>query len=146
MKDNKVKISNILGSLIPDFIENDTTAGEESLFKQFLTQYYNFEEREYGTTDIAENIAFNKKISTLSKMETVRAQTIPAVGTTVPSEQIRVNGEVFAYDNLINVNHTPSQQTDSPMSFFLKEILEAISMTKLARTYFGLFFILLIRP
>ena len=106
MKDNKVKISNILGSLIPDFIENDTTAGEESLFKQFLTQYYEFEEREYGTTDIAENIAFNKKISTLSKMETVRAQTIPAAGTTVPSEQIRVNGEVFAYDNLINVNHT----------------------------------------
>ena len=106
MKDNKVKISNILGSLIPDFIENDTTAGEESLFKQFLTQYYEFEEREYGTTDIAENIAFNKKISTLSKMETVRAQTIPAAGTIVPSEQIRVNGEVFAYDNLINVNHT----------------------------------------
>ena len=106
MKDNKVKISNILGSLIPDFIENDTTAGEESLFKQFLTQYYEFEEREYGTTDIAENIAFNKKISTLSKMETVRAQTIPAAGTIVPSEQIRVNGEVFSYDNLINVNHT----------------------------------------
>ena len=111
MKDNKVKISNILGSLIPDFIENDTTAGEESLFKQFLTQYYNFEEREYGTTDIAENIAFNKKISTLSKMETVRAQTIPALGTTVPSEQVRLapiwpetDSEVFAYDNTITIN------------------------------------------
>jgi len=111
MKDNKVKISNILGSLIPDFIENDTTAGEESLFKQFLTQYYTFEEREYGTTDIAENIAFNKKISTLSEMETVRSQIIPAAGTIVPSKQVRLapiwpetDSEVFAYDNTITVN------------------------------------------
>ena len=53
MLDNsKVKISNILSSLIPDFIESDNPK-----FKEFLEQYYIFEEREYGTTNIADNLS-----------------------------------------------------------------------------------------
>ena len=35
MSDKKIKISNILGSQIPDFIQADNP-----LFKEFLTQYY----------------------------------------------------------------------------------------------------------
>ena len=35
MPDKKVKIANILGSLIPDFIQADNP-----LFKEFLSQYY----------------------------------------------------------------------------------------------------------
>ena len=35
MSDKKVKIANILGSQIPDFIQADNP-----LFKEFLTQYY----------------------------------------------------------------------------------------------------------
>ena len=45
MPDKKVKIANILGSQIPDFIQADNP-----LFKEFLTQYYEAEEHEYGTT------------------------------------------------------------------------------------------------
>ena len=52
MSDKKVKISNILGSQIPDFIQADNP-----LFKEFLTQYYESEEREYGTTYLADHIA-----------------------------------------------------------------------------------------
>ena len=107
MSDNKVKISNILSSLIPDFIETDNALpGEDSLFKQFLNQYYEFEEREYGTTNLADNIASNKNISTLTKMEIVRAQTIPVPNTTTPPDVIVLTSDVFAYDKVINVNHT----------------------------------------
>ena len=45
MSDKKVKISNILGSQIPDFIQADNP-----LFIEFLNQYYESEEREYGST------------------------------------------------------------------------------------------------
>ena len=86
MADNKVKISNILGSLLPDFIESDhSLPGEDSLFKQFLNQYYAFEEHQYGPTDLGENVGSIKDISTLSEIETVRRQTIPIPGTSVPA-------------------------------------------------------------
>ena len=51
MSDKKVKISNILGSQIPDFIQADNP-----LFKEFLSQYYESEEREYGSTYLSDNI------------------------------------------------------------------------------------------
>ena len=66
MSDKKVKISNILGSQIPDFIQADNP-----LFKEFLTQYYESEEREYGTTYLADHISSLKKISTVSDISLV---------------------------------------------------------------------------
>ena len=69
MSDKKVKISNILGSQIPEFIQADNP-----LFKEFLTQYYAFEEHEYGTTYLADNIASLKKISTVSGVSLVEKQ------------------------------------------------------------------------
>ena len=52
MSDKKVKISNILESQVPDFIQADNP-----LFIEFLTQYYESEEHEYGTTYLADHIA-----------------------------------------------------------------------------------------
>tara|TARA_R100000008_G_scaffold86370_1_gene79149 strand:+ start:2735 stop:16369 length:13635 start_codon:yes stop_codon:yes gene_type:complete len=113
MPDNKVKISNILNSLIPDFIGQ-----ENPLFKEFLEQYYISEERDYGATNLADNLAEYKKISYLSEIETVRAQTIPAPGTSVPPQVVVVAPyvtlpdesvvpyTVFAFDEVIYTNHT----------------------------------------
>ena len=66
MSDKKVKIANILGSQIPDFIQADNP-----LFKEFLTQYYESEEHEYGTTYLAEHISSLKKIPTVSDISLV---------------------------------------------------------------------------
>ncbi len=101
MPDKKVKISNILNSQIPDFILDDG-----SLFKEFLEQYYASEEHEYGTTYLADNLESIKKISTLSDIATVEAQTVPAPGSTVPSSPVVVAAEAYAYDDVIYVNQT----------------------------------------
>ena len=79
MLDKKVKISNILGSQIPDFIQADNP-----LFIEFLTQYYESEEREYGTTYLSDHISSLKKISTVSDISLVEKQTVPA-----PTAQIQ---------------------------------------------------------
>ena len=102
MLDNtKVKISNILSSLIPDFIEADNPK-----FKEFLEQYYIFEEREYGTTDIADDLSEYKNIAKLSEIETVRSQTIPTPGTLVPPQVVALTANVLSFDDTINVTHT----------------------------------------
>ena len=67
LDNNKVKISNILSSLIPDFIEVDNPK-----FKEFLEQYYIFEEREYGTTNIADNLSEYKNITTFLRASETR--------------------------------------------------------------------------
>ena len=72
MSDKKVKISNILGSQIPDFIQADNP-----LFKEFLTQYYESEEREYGTTYLADHIASLKKIPTVADISLVENKQFP---------------------------------------------------------------------
>ena len=100
MPDNKVKISNILNSLIPDFIGQ-----ENPLFKEFLEQYYISEERDYGATNLADNLAEYKKISYLSEIETVRAQTINLETTGIPEAPIVVTAPVFAYDQKIYTIH-----------------------------------------
>ncbi len=96
MSDKKVKISNILGSQIPDFIQVDNP-----LFKEFLTQYYASEEREYGTTYLADNIASLKKISTVSDISLVEKQTIPAPSSTTPE-----SNDIVAKENLYIVLDT----------------------------------------
>jgi len=101
MSDKKVKISNILGSQIPDFIQADNP-----LFKEFLSQYYESEEREYGTTYLAEHISSFKKISTVADVSLVEKQTIPVPNTKLPSSPVVLSSVVFAYDNVIDVNQT----------------------------------------
>ena len=100
MQDKKVKISNILGSLIPEFVHVDNP-----LFKDFLKQYYTVEEREYGSTNLADNLAEYKNISTLADIETVRAQTINLETTGIPEAPIVVTAPVFAYDQKIYTIH-----------------------------------------
>ena len=100
MQDKKVKISNILGSLIPEFVHVDNP-----LFKDFLKQYYAAEEREYGSTNLADNVAEYKNISTLAEIETVRAQTVNLPNTSSPESPIFVTTPVFAYDKKIYTIH-----------------------------------------
>ena len=64
MSDSKVKISNILESQLPEFILDDNP-----LFKEFLEQYYLSQEHEYGTVDLAENIANLKNIESFAKLK-----------------------------------------------------------------------------
>ena len=101
MSDKKVKISNILGSQIPDFIQADNP-----LFKEFLTQYYESEEHEYGATYLAEHISTLKKISTVSDISLVEKQTINAPNSTAPESPVTTSDLIFAYDDTINVNQT----------------------------------------
>ena len=101
MSDKKVKIANILGSQIPDFIQADNP-----LFKEFLTQYYESEEHEYGTTYLAEHISSLKKISTVSEISLVEKQTVNVPNGTAPESPVIISSLVYAYDDVINVNQT----------------------------------------
>ena len=101
MSDKKVKISNILGSQIPDFIQADNP-----LFKEFLTQYYESEEHEYGTTYLAEHISSLKKIPTVSDISLVEKQTVNAPNAATPESPVILSSLVYAYDDVINVNQT----------------------------------------
>ena len=101
MSDKKIKISNILGSQIPDFIQADNP-----LFKEFLTQYYELEEREYGTTYISDHISSLKNISTISDISLVEKQTVPAPNSLNPESPVTLTSLIYAYDGVINVNQT----------------------------------------
>tara|TARA_S200000501_G_scaffold377668_1_gene436867 strand:+ start:1825 stop:12261 length:10437 start_codon:yes stop_codon:yes gene_type:complete len=101
MSDKKVKISNILGSQIPDFIQADNP-----LFIEFLTQYYESEEREYGSTYLSDNISSLKKISTVADISLVEKQTVPAPNSTNPESPVVLASSTYAYDDVINVNQT----------------------------------------
>jgi hypothetical protein len=71
MEKNKVKISNILDSQIPNFIKEDNP-----LFKEFLLQYFISEERKYGSIYLSENISSYKNISTYSDINFLLSPTI----------------------------------------------------------------------
>ena len=101
MSDKKVKISNILGSQIPDFIQADNP-----LFKEFLTQYYESEEREYGTTYLSDHISSLKKIATVSDISLVEKQLINAPNSLTPESPVSLSSKIYAYDSVINVNQT----------------------------------------
>ena len=101
MSDKKVKIANILGSQIPDFIQADNP-----LFKEFLSQYYESEEREYGTTYLADHISSLKKISTVADISLVEKQTVNAPNTAVPESPVILSSLIYAYDDVISVNQT----------------------------------------
>ena len=97
----KVKISNILGSQIPDFIQADNP-----LFIEFLNQYYESEEREYGSTYLSDRISSLKKISTAADISLVEKQTVNAPNSTTPESPITLSEDLYAYDDIINVNKT----------------------------------------
>ena len=101
MSDKKVKISNILGSQIPDFIQADNP-----LFIEFLNQYYESEEREYGSTYLSDHISSLKKISTVADISLVEKQTVPAPNSTNPESPVVLASLTYAYDDVINVNQT----------------------------------------
>ena len=101
MSDKKVKISNILGSQIPDFIQADNP-----LFKEFLTQYYESEEHEYGTTYLSDHISSLKKISTVADISLVEKQTVNAPNTATPESPVILSSLIYAYDDVISVNQT----------------------------------------
>ena len=90
MSDKKVKISNILGSQIPDFIQADNP-----LFKEFLTQYYESEEREYGTTYLADHISSLKKISTVADISLVEKQTVNAPNSATPESPVLISSFLY---------------------------------------------------
>ena len=99
MSDKKVKISNILGSQIPDFIKSDNP-----LFKEFLTQYYESQEREYGSIYLSDNIASFKNIETVSNISLVEKQTVNEPGSLTPAEPVILSSLTYAYDDEITVN------------------------------------------
>ncbi len=99
MPDKKVKISNILGSQIPDFIQADNP-----LFKEFLTQYYESEEREYGATYLSDNIPSFKKISTVSDVSLIEKQVTPAPNSISPEKPVLLQSLIYAYDDEITVD------------------------------------------
>ena len=99
MSDKKVKISNILGSQIPDFIQADNP-----LFKEFLSQYYESEEREYGSTYLSDHISSLKKISTVADISLVEKQTVPAPNSTNPESPVVLASLTYAFDDEITVN------------------------------------------
>ena len=99
MSDKKVKISNILGSQIPDFIKSDNP-----LFKEFLTQYYESQEREYGSIYLSDNIASFKNIETISNISLVEKQTVNEPGSLTPAAPVILSSLTYAYDDEITVN------------------------------------------
>ena len=88
MADKKVKISNILESQIPEFIQ-----AESPLFKEFLEQYYISEEHEYGTTDLADHIGDLKHVESFSRL-------------TYASVPVTLTEEILNLDDTINVTST----------------------------------------
>ena len=99
MSDKKVKISNILGSQIPDFIQ-----AENPLFKEFFNQYYESQEREYGTTYISDNIPSFKNITTVSGISLAEKQTVNEPGSSTPAAPAILESLIYAYDDEITVD------------------------------------------
>ena len=89
MSDKKVKISNILESQIPDFIQS-----ESPLFKDFLEQYYISEEREYGNVNLSDRIASLKNIGQFKDLN--------YTGIAVTTAE-----SIFNLDDTINVSLNP---------------------------------------
>ena len=106
MTTKKVQISNILASLLPDFIESDN-----SKFKEFLEQYYISEEHHYGTTYLADNLNEFKNISTLVDVSKAEEQTLAPPNALLPTKPIILAVNALAYDSKIYLAHTNTSVT-----------------------------------
>ena len=101
MATKKVQISDILASLIPDFIEFDNPK-----FKEFLEQYYISEEHTYGTTYLADNLNEFKNISNLVDVSLAEEQTLPPPNALYPTKPIILALNTLAYDSKIYLVHS----------------------------------------
>ena len=117
MAEKKIKISNILGSQLPEFIKE-----ENPLFSEFLEQYYISEEREYGSTYLADNLDKLKDVTTYSRI-------------TYAATPATVTDDVLNFDDEIEVSSTAG----FPSSYGLLKIdNEIITYTaKTATTFTG---------
>ena len=106
MTTKKVQISNILASLLPDFIESDNPK-----FKEFLEQYYISEEHHYGTTYLADNLNEFKNISTLVDVSKAEEQTLAPPNALLPTKPIILAVNALAYDSKIYLAHTNTSVT-----------------------------------
>ena len=97
MADKKVKISDILDNLIPEFVRT-----ENPLFTEFLKSYYVSEEREYGSTYLVDHITSFKNISSFADL--IIGAINPATGQ--PFVPITLSEEILDFDETINVNTT----------------------------------------
>ena len=115
MTTKKVQISDILASLIPDFIEFDNTK-----FTEFLEQYYISEEHTYGSTYLADNLNEFKRISNLVDVSKAEEQTLPPPNALYPTKPIILALNTLAYDSKIYLAHsnttvTPAQTLTIPV-------------------------------
>ena len=83
----RVKISHVIEGQIPEFLNQ-----ESPLLKQFLFQYYQSQEHQSGSLDLANNIAEYRKITAFNNETLVPATVLTA--------------EIFGADRVINVNST----------------------------------------
>ncbi len=118
MTHKKVQISDILGNLIPNFIEADNPK-----FRDFLDQYYVSEEHTYGTTYLADNLNDFKNITTLNEVSKVEEQILPPPESLYPTKPIIVAVDTLAYDSTIYLCHsdttvTPAQALTIPVEGF----------------------------
>jgi len=97
MADKKVKIGNILDNLLPEFITTDN-----SLFVDFLKQYYISEERDYGSIYLIDNLANLKNVESFAEL--LIGALNPATGQ--PFLPITLSESVLHLDETIEVNTT----------------------------------------
>ena len=83
----RVKISHVIESQIPEFLNQ-----ESPLFEQFLTQYYESQEHQSGVTDLANNLPEYRKIGAFN------------YETLVPGTALMAS--CFAGDTTLNVAST----------------------------------------
>ncbi len=84
---NKVKISQLIESQIPSFLNQ-----ESPLFREFLEQYYISQEHQSGVVDLAVNLPDYRQISSFNNE------------TLIPYNVLLVN--IFASDDIIKVQST----------------------------------------
>lgn len=86
----RVKISQVIGSQLPDFVAEDNP-----LFVDFLKQYYTSQEYQGGPTDISENIDKYLNLENFQEENYLNTTT-------------KLNGDIAYYDDVITVDSTDS--------------------------------------
>ena len=112
----RVKISHVIEGQIPEFLNQ-----ESPLFEQFLFQYYQSQEHQSGSLDLANNIAEYRKITAFNNETLVPATVLTA--------------EIFGADRVINVNSTVGWPDNYGLLKIDEEIITYTSKT--ATTFEG---------
>ncbi len=112
----RVKISHVIEGQIREFLNQ-----ESPLFEQFLFQYYQSQEHQSGSLDLANNIAEYRKITAFNNETLVPATVLTA--------------EIFGADRVINVNSTVGWPDNYGLLKIDEEIITYTSKT--ATTFEG---------